>query len=72
MSQTGNAVVEQYNYDAYGQSLGTQPTFASPAATTMLYAGQQFDPALQNYYMRARYYDASNGRFNQVGSTKGE
>jgi RHS repeat-associated protein len=66
LSQTGNVVVEQYNYDGYGQSLGTQPTYASPAATTMLYAGQQFDTALQQYYMRARYYDASNGRFNQM------
>jgi RHS repeat-associated protein len=71
LDQTGNVVVEQYNYDAYGQSLGTPPTFSSPYATTMLYAGQQFDTSLQHYYLRARYYDASNGRFNQLDPLAG-
>jgi RHS repeat-associated protein len=71
---TGNGsltVAGQYNYDAYGQTLGAQPTYATPPATRVLYTGQQFDPALQQYYLRARYYDQSNGRFNQPDSYAG-
>jgi RHS repeat-associated protein len=46
--------------------LGGNPTPASPATTKLLYAGEQFDPSLGHYYLRARYYNPSNGRFNQT------
>jgi RHS repeat-associated protein len=55
------SVNEQYNYDAYG--VGVAPP-ESPG-TSLLYAGEQFDSVLKQYYLRARYYDPSNGRFNQ-------
>ena len=32
----------------------------------MLYSGEQFDPNLQMQYLRARYYDQNNGRFNRL------
>ncbi len=54
--------------------LGGNPTSASPAGTSMLYAGEQFDTSLQMYYNRARYYDQNIGRFNRMdpyaGSTQ--
>ena len=46
--------------------LGGNPTSASPADTSMLYAGEQFDTSLQMYYNRARYYDQNIGRFNRM------
>jgi len=57
---------ESYSYDAYGVMLGGNPTSASPAGTSMLYAGEQFDTSLQMYYNRARYYDQNIGRFNRM------
>jgi RHS repeat-associated protein len=32
----------------------------------LLYTGEQFDTGLQQYYLRARYYNQNNGRFNQI------
>jgi RHS repeat-associated protein len=65
LSQTtvtgGTHVVEQYNYDAYGVGL----SLPSSPATSMLYAGEQWDTNAKQYYLRARYYDPSNGRFSQ-------
>jgi RHS repeat-associated protein len=55
-------VAEQYNYDAYGVGLALPD---SPS-TSLLYAGEQFDSVLKQYYLRARYYDPANGRFNQL------
>ncbi len=64
----GATVASRYDYDAYGVSLGTLP---SAAATSMLYAGEQWDTNAQQYYLRARYYDPSNGRFNQLDPLTG-
>jgi RHS repeat-associated protein len=62
---------QQYNYDAYGQTLGTTYTAGSPPATKLLYTGQQFDVNLQQYYLRARYNNPANGRFNQLDTFAG-
>jgi RHS repeat-associated protein len=56
----------RYNYDAYGVSLGSQPSTTNPSLTSLLYAGEQFDTGLQQYYLRARYYNQSTGRFGQL------
>jgi RHS repeat-associated protein len=63
-------------YDAYGVLLqngdnlkptGTEEPGYTPAqATSLLYAGEYFDTSAQQYYLRARWYDPSNGRFNQL------
>ncbi len=67
-------VTESYSYDSYGMMIGGNPTSEQPARTSLLYTGQQFDSALQQYYLRARNYDPSNGRFNALdpfmGSTQ--
>jgi RHS repeat-associated protein len=61
----------RYNYDAYGVQLGTQSSTLNPSLTSLLYTGEQFDTGLQQYYLRARYYNQSNGRFNSLDSFKG-
>ena len=35
------------------------------------FTGKQFDPNLQMQYLRARYYDQSNGRFNRLNPFAG-
>jgi len=42
------------------------PSNPDTPATNLLYAGEQFDIDAQQYYLRARYYDPLNGRFNRM------
>lgn len=56
------AIVDRLTYDAYGQVLDHSPT----PLTTLLYTGEQFDPTLGQYYLRARYYDPAQGRFTAM------
>jgi len=64
-------IVDTFGYDAYGVMLGGNPTSASPAATNLLYAGEQWDNDAQNYYLRARYYNPLNGLFNRTDPFSG-
>ena len=66
LARPDKTVIENYSYDSYGIMLGGNPTPAAPAATKLLYTGEQFDAAAQSYYLRARYYDPMNGRFTQT------
>lgn len=53
------AVTDRYDYDAFGNILsetGTTPN-------VYLYTGEQNDPNLGAYYLRARYANTSSGRF---------
>jgi len=52
--------------------LGGNPTRANPAATSLLYTGERFDNDAQQYYLRARYYDTSTGRFNRMDPYAGK
>jgi RHS repeat-associated protein len=58
-------VTDTYEYDAFGNTINktTLPTGATPTPNNYLYRGEQFDPDLSLYYLRARYYNASTGRF---------
>ena len=57
-SLTGN-VTDSYNFDAYGNE--TSGTTNTP--NEYLYDGQQFDAGIGDYFLRARYYAQSDGRF---------
>ena len=48
-----------YEYDAYGNSVST----SGSTPNNYLYRGEQFDPDLGLYYLRARYYNPLTGRF---------
>ena len=48
VQSNGTTITDSYSYDAYGVMLGGNPTSASPADTSMLYAGEQFDTDAQN------------------------
>ncbi len=60
-------VTDTYDYDAYGNLIsrtGTTPN-------NYLFSGQQFDPDLGLYYLRARYHNPDTGRFWTQDSYEG-
>ena len=58
-TNSNDAVTDTYEYDAFGNALVT--TGSTP--NNYLYRGEQFDPDLGLYYLRARYYNPATGRF---------
>ena len=58
------AVLQSYDYDAFGEEADPSTTDANP----FRYAGQYFDDETGTYYLRARYYNPGNGRFTQQDS----
>ena len=65
MSNASGAATAAVTYDAFGA-----PT-AGSAASSFLFAGQQFDPESGLYYLRARSYDPATGCFLQCDSGGG-
>jgi RHS repeat-associated protein len=70
-------IVDDFSYDGYGVLLQNEENFIPPngtqvpgkveqQATNLLYAGEHFDTDMQNYYLRARWYDSLSGRFNRM------
>jgi RHS repeat-associated protein len=67
LTDASGVVTDRYDYDAFGlliHQTGTTPN-------VYLYAGEQFDSALGFYYNRARYMNASTGRFFTMDSFEG-
>ncbi len=56
---TSGAVTDSYGYSAFGEMASHTGTTANP----FLFNAQQFDGASGDYYLRARYYDQTSGRF---------
>jgi RHS repeat-associated protein len=59
LTNSSGTITDTYDYDAFGNkvnSTGTTPN-------NYLYRGEQFDPDLGIYYLRARYYNPLTGRF---------
>ena len=57
---SNNATVAKYDYDEFGEL-----TFEDGQIDNdILYAGEFYDRESENYYLRARYYNPSIGRFN--------
>jgi RHS repeat-associated protein len=60
-------VVATYTYDAFGELLGSTGEFVND----YLFAGEQFDGELEQYYLRQRFYDAGVGRFTRRDTYEG-
>jgi RHS repeat-associated protein len=52
-------VTDTYDYDAWGNAVDTTGT----TANVYVYRGEQYDPDLRLYYLRARYLNSVTGRF---------
>jgi RHS repeat-associated protein len=67
LSNQAGTVANTYSYDAYGNLMRSTGTTKSDYG----YRGEQFDPNLEMQYLRARYYDATTGRFSSVDPFEG-
>ena len=67
LTDTSGAVTDAYTFDAFGVMLASVGT----TANAYLYAGEQLDPNVGFYYLRARYYDPSVGRFTSTDPEQG-
>jgi len=68
LTDSTGAVTDTYEYDAWGNLLGTVTNTTNP----YLYNGQYFDADLGVYYLRARYYQATRGRFLTIDPATGK
>ena len=73
MDEQGN-LLASFAYNAFGE-LVSAVTFQpeqKEAANRFLYAGEQYDETSGLYYLRARHYDVSAGRFTQEDTYLGD
>jgi RHS repeat-associated protein len=68
LTNSNGVVTDEYEYDAYGNSF----TKSGTTPNNYLYRGEQYDSDLGLYYLRARYYNASTGRFLSADPEAGE
>ncbi len=59
LTNSAGVVTDEYEYDAYGNSF----TKSGSTPNNYLYRGEQYDSDLSLYYLRARYYNPTTGRF---------
>ena len=65
--ENGN-IVNSYKYDEWGNTIEKTESFSNP----IRYAGEYYDEESGLYYLRARYYDPSIGRFISRDSYEGD
>jgi RHS repeat-associated protein len=67
LANAQGAAVQRLDYDADGNRTDT----SGAAPTRLLYDGEEYDPGTGLYYLRARNYDPSNGRFDRLDPASG-
>ena len=59
LSNSTAAIADSYAYDSFGDTIGSTGALTNP----FQYTGRDYDQETGFHYYRARYYDASVGRF---------
>jgi len=67
LSNSEGDVTDSYDYEAFGEVLNETGT----TDNNYKFTGEQFDSSLDQYYLRARYYDQGVGRFTQQDTYMG-
>ena len=67
LTTSAGSVSDTYTYDGFGGLLAS--TGLTP--NNYQYTGEQFDPNIGLYYLRARYYDQTTGRFSATDPVEG-
>lgn len=67
LSDSSGALIDSYNYEAFGEIQNQ----TGSTDNDYLFIGEQFDRGLNQYYLRARYYDQNTGRFTQMDKFQG-
>ena len=68
VTDEAGAVLNRYEYDAFGEFTCKEETVANRFA----YTGEQYDPVAGMYYLRARFYNPVIGRFLQEDTYYGD
>ena len=67
LSNSAGVITDSYDYEVFGEMLNETGT----TDNNYKFTGEQFDTSLDQYYLRARYYDQGVGRFTQQDTFKG-
>lgn len=67
LTNSAGAVTKNYTYDAFGVELNSSPSDPNP----FRYCGEYYDLETNTYYLRARYYNPTTGRFLSEDSNSG-
>ena len=67
LSDDNGTITDSYDYEAFGQVLNE----SGSSENSYRFAGEQFDDKLDQYYLRARYYNQNSGRFTQMDTYMG-
>lgn len=59
LTNTAGGVTDRYDYDAFGNLISQ----AGSTPNVYRYSGEQLDPNVSLYYLRARYFTPNEGRF---------
>lgn len=68
LSDNSGQLSDSYAYEAFGELLNQ----TGSTDNNYLYTGEQYDAELDNYYLRARYYDQGIGRLTQQDEWTGD
>ncbi|GAA6151560.1 putative Ig domain-containing protein [Pseudoteredinibacter isoporae] len=67
LSNSAGAITDTYGYNAFGEVLFR----TGSTENRYTFTGEQYDPTLGQFYLRARYYSQSAGRFTQMDTWMG-
>jgi len=67
LTDSTEAVTDTYDYEAFGDLLNQ----TGLTENNYRFTGEQYDPNLDQYYLRARYYNQNVGRFTQMDTFQG-
>jgi len=67
LTDSNGVVTDSYSYDAFGNLIAS----SGSTDNDYLFAGEQFDEGVGQYYLRERYYDFGTGRFTRRDSYEG-
>jgi RHS repeat-associated protein len=67
LTTSAGLVTDTYTYDGFGALLASTGT----TLNNYRFTGEQFDPNVGLYYLRARYYDQATGRFSAIDPLEG-
>jgi RHS repeat-associated protein len=67
LSDNTGSITDSYDYESFGTILNQ----TGSTSNNYLFTGEQYDSGLDNYYLRARYYDQNVGRFTQMDTWMG-
>jgi RHS repeat-associated protein len=67
LTNSAGTLTDSYTYDSFGNLVASTGT----TTNSYLFAGEQYDSNLDQYYLRQRFYDAGTGRFTRRDDYEG-